>query len=223
MRWYRDFLGGAPEDFGIWAALQQVPPGDPFPREHWNKPVCLLVICHTGSKAEADVNSIRAALPKPIFDWCGLVPYPALQQMFALVYIDASIIPTDAQVFYKQIQEHDFEMAQPGWQADFNDASNFLDLFRTGGGNNWPAYSNPAFDRMLQSAQDDIDLVSRGKKLAAAEAIVLKDQAAMPIFFWVSGNLVRPYVKGWDANPLDKHRARWISIDEKARASLLIS
>ena len=147
----------------------------------------------------------------------------ALQQMFALVYIDASIIPTDAQVFYKQIQEHDFEMAQPGWQADFNDASNFLDIFRTGGGNNWAVYSNPAFDRMLQSAQDDTDLVSRGRKLVAAEAIVLKDQAAMPLFFWVSGNLVRPYVKGWDANPLDKHRARWISIDEKARASLLIS
>lgn len=147
----------------------------------------------------------------------------ALQQMFALAYIDASIIPTDAQIFYKQIQEHDFDMAQPGWQADFNDASNFLDLFRTGGGNNWGAYSNPAFDRMLQAAQDDIDLESRGRKLAAAEAILLKDQALMPLFFWVSGNLVRPYVKGWDANAMDKHRARWISIDEKARASLLIS
>jgi oligopeptide transport system substrate-binding protein len=147
----------------------------------------------------------------------------ALQQMFALVYVDASIIPTDGQVFYKQIQEHDFDMAQPGWQADFNDASNFLDLFRTGGGNNWAAYSNPAFDRMLQSAQDDIDLESRGRKLAAAETILLKDQALMPLFFWVSGNLVRPYVKGWNANILDKHRARWISIDENARASLLIS
>ena len=146
----------------------------------------------------------------------------ALQQMFALIYVDASIIPTDGQVFYKQIQEHDFDMAQPGWQADFNDASNFLDLFRTGGGNNWAAYSNPAFDQMLQSAQDDIDLESRGKKLAAAEALLLKDQALMPLFFWVSGNLVRPYVKGWGANILDKHRSRWISIDEKARASLLI-
>ena len=41
-------------------------------------------------------------------------------------------------------------MSQPGWQADFNDASNFLDLFRTGGGNNWGDYSNPAFDRMLE-------------------------------------------------------------------------
>ena len=146
----------------------------------------------------------------------------ALQQMFALIYVDISIIPTDAQVFYKQIQEHDFDISQPGWQADFNDASNFIDLFRTGGGNNWGNYSNPAFDRMLQSAQDDIDIVSRGRKLAAAEAMVLKDHAAMPLFFWVSGNLVRPYVKGWDANPMDKHRARWFSIDEKARAAILV-
>jgi oligopeptide transport system substrate-binding protein len=60
----------------------------------------------------------------------------ALQQMFALIYLDISIIPADAQIFYKQIQEHDFELAQPGWQADFDDASNFLDIFRTGGGNN---------------------------------------------------------------------------------------
>ena len=29
----------------------------------------------------------------------------------------------------------------------------------------------------------------------------------MPLFFWVSGNLVRPYVKGWDANAMDKHRS----------------
>src|SRR6185437_14946504 len=131
----------------------------------------------------------------------------ALQQMFALIHIDISIIPTDAQVFYKQIQEHDFDLAQPGWQADFNDASNFLDLFITGGGNNWGGYSNPAFDRMLNAAQNDTALESRGEKIKAAEAILLKDQAVMPLFFWVSGNLVRPYVKGWKANAMDVHRA----------------
>ena len=145
----------------------------------------------------------------------------ALQQMFALVYIDADIVPTDGQVFYKQIQEHDFEMSQPGWQADFNDASNFLDLFRTGGGNNWGGYSNPDFDRMLEAAQHDPDIVSRGQKLSAAERILLKDEAAMTLYFWVSGNLVRPYIKGYVSNATDIHRSRWISIDEKARAALL--
>ena len=89
-------------------------------------------------------------------------------------------------------------------------------------GNNWSQYSNPAYDGMLKAAQNDIDIQSRGQKLAAAEAILLKDQGVMPLFFWVSGNLVRPYVKGWSANALDKHRSRWISIDEKARSALFV-
>jgi oligopeptide transport system substrate-binding protein len=146
----------------------------------------------------------------------------ALQQMFALIYLDISIIPTDAQVFYKQIQEHDFDIALPGWQADFDDASNFLDMFRTGGGNNWGVYANPAFDRALDAASEDTSLEARGAKLAAAEAILLKDEAFMPLFFWVNGNLVRPYVKGFQANAMDAHRSRWISIDEKARAALFV-
>ena len=143
----------------------------------------------------------------------------ALQQMFAVIYVDISIIPTDAQIFYKQIQEHDFEICQPGWQADFDDASNFLDIFVTGGGNNWSTYSSAPFDKMLNAAQNDPDIQSRGRKLGDAERILLKDQAALPLFFWVSGNLVRPYLKGWEANAMDKHRSRWMSIDEKARAA----
>jgi oligopeptide transport system substrate-binding protein len=146
----------------------------------------------------------------------------AVQQMFALIYLDISIIPTDAQVFYKQIQEHDFEIAVPGWQADFDDASNFLDIFRTNSGNNWGAYSNSAFDRALDAASEETSLEARGAKLAAAEAILLKDEAFMPLFFWVNGNLVRPYVKGFKANTIDAHRSRWISIDEQARAALFV-
>ncbi len=88
---------------------------------------------------------------------------------------------------------------------------------RTGGGNNWGLYSNPAFDRMMDEAQSDIDLVSRGRKLAAAEAIALKDHAAMPLWFWVSPDIVWPYVKGWKANAMDYHRSRWVSIDQSAR------
>jgi len=54
-------------------------------------------------------------------------------------------------------------------------------------------------------------------KLAAAEAIALRDHAAMPLWFWVSPDIVWPYVKGWKANPMDYHRSRWISIDQAAR------
>jgi oligopeptide transport system substrate-binding protein len=146
----------------------------------------------------------------------------AIQQMLSLIYISMTIEPNDAAIFYKRLQVHDFDIGQPGWSADFNDASNFLDLFKTGNPNNWGAYSTPAFDAALAAAQNDANSESRGRKLADAEAILLKDQAFMPLFFWVSPNLVRPYVKGWVGNNLDKHRSRWISFDQKARSALFV-
>jgi len=82
-------------------------------------------------------------------------------------------------------------MAWPGWQADFDDASNFLDLFTVSSGNNWGRYANPAFEKALAEAQSDVDLESRGRKLAEAEAMLMHDHAFMPLFYWVTGNLVR--------------------------------
>jgi len=140
-----------------------------------------------------------------------------VQQMLAQIFIDIAIIPNDMQVFYPAIQVHNFDIAEAGWQADFNDASNFLDLYRTGGGNNWGEYSNPRFDAMLDSAQHDPNLESRGRKLAAAETIMLNDFAAAPLFYWTNLNLTWPYVKGFQANVVDYHRSRWISIDQAAR------
>jgi ABC-type oligopeptide transport system substrate-binding subunit len=88
---------------------------------------------------------------------------------------------------------------------------------QTGGGNNDGQYNSAAFDGMLAAAQRDRDLVSRGQKLAAAEAIALKDHAIMPLYFTASTVLAWPYVKGWGNNGIEKHRSRWISIDQAAR------
>jgi FAD/FMN-containing dehydrogenase len=86
MRWYRDFQATAPDDFYIFLGLQSVPGTDPFPPEHWNKRMCVLLVAHNGAGGEAAVNAIRAQLPKPIIDWCGPIPYPALQSMFDPFY-----------------------------------------------------------------------------------------------------------------------------------------
>lgn len=147
----------------------------------------------------------------------GRATAAAIQQMFAQIYLDISIVPNDMKVFYPTIQIHDFDIAQAGWVADFNDASTFLNLFRSDSGDNWGQYNNPAYDRMLASAQQDRDIVSRGQKLAKAEAILVKDQVFMPLFFWSNANLVWPYVKGFKANAMNEHRSRWVWIDQKAR------
>jgi FAD/FMN-containing dehydrogenase len=88
MRWYREFQSAAPNEFCIFLALQVIPPSDPFPKEHWAKKVCVLVVSYNGATPEAEtaVNAIRRALPKSIIDWVGPIPYPALQSLFDPLY-----------------------------------------------------------------------------------------------------------------------------------------
>ena len=155
----------------------------------------------------------------------------AIQQMLALVYINATILPIDMQVFLAEIHNHNFDVAQTAWNADFNDAATFLELLSTGGGNNDGLYSNRAFDAMMMAAQNDTDLVSRGRKLAAAEAIMLNDQAIMPLFFWSDEIWSGPMSKGLESQrhgqaplPLDLDRpagARQV-VRMRAWAALLL-
>ena len=86
MRWYRDFQASAPADFYIFLGLQAIPPTAPFPEEHWNKKMCVLLVAHNGEGGEAAVNAIRKQLPTPLFDWCGPIPYTALQGLFDPFY-----------------------------------------------------------------------------------------------------------------------------------------
>ena len=66
------------------SGLQVVPPGDPFPKEHWSKKMCALVVSHNGALAEGEkaVNAVRAALPKPIIDWAGTDALSVMQTLF---------------------------------------------------------------------------------------------------------------------------------------------
>ncbi len=143
----------------------------------------------------------------------------AIQAMWRAIYVDAEIVQNDAAVFYQKVQAHDFDIGAAGWGADFNDPTTFLDILRKGNSNNYGGYNNPKYDALLNQAITEQDLAKRGTILAEAEAIALKDQAWIPTSFWVSGGMVRPYVKGWEENPRDQHRTRWMSIDTAARAA----
>src|SRR5829696_3332009 len=78
MRWYRDFILGAPEELGGWFAFLKVPPGPPFPAELHAKTVCGVVWCYTGplEQAEATFAPIRRVGP-PAVDFVGPLPFPA--------------------------------------------------------------------------------------------------------------------------------------------------
>ena len=83
MRWYRSFITKAPNTLNGFFALLTVPPGPPFPEELRLKKVCGVVWCYTGPAKDAEkvFKPIRA-FKKPILDFVGPIPHPALQGMF---------------------------------------------------------------------------------------------------------------------------------------------
>lgn len=139
----------------------------------------------------------------------------AFQAMVKPIHVALSIRQIDQQVHYRNLQIGDYDIATAVWVADFNDASNFLDLLQSSSGNNYARHRNPQFDRLLAAAQTEPDAARRGRLLVDAERVALGDYPWIPWRFRLTQDLVQPYVKGWIANPRDYNRTRWLRIERK--------
>ncbi len=142
----------------------------------------------------------------------------AMQGMMKAIYIDLDLRAVESGTFLTTMQSHDFDLGFASWIADFNDASNYLDLLRTGAGENYGTYSNPAYDALLDRAQQQTDLKVRGEMLKQAERMLLDDYIWVPMYFMVTREVVQPYVKGWIPNIKDYNRTRWLWIDKGRKA-----
>jgi FAD/FMN-containing dehydrogenase len=84
MRAFREFLPQAPEDLGSFVGLKTVPSMDPFPRDHWGKRACAVISSYNGPVAEGEkvMSRLLDAVPPPIFNWMGEMPFPAINALF---------------------------------------------------------------------------------------------------------------------------------------------
>lgn len=84
MQAYRDFLPKAPVELGAFIGLKTVPSTDPFPKEHWGKKIVAVISAYNGSVADGEkaMKPLRDALPPPILDWMGEMPFPTMQALF---------------------------------------------------------------------------------------------------------------------------------------------
>jgi oligopeptide transport system substrate-binding protein len=134
-----------------------------------------------------------------------------LQAMASQIYIRLNIVASGGPVHFRNLRSRQYELGLADWYADFNDASNFLDLLRSDAGNNYAGYRNAAFDRLMDRARAETDLTRRGALLAEAESMALKDYPWIPLRFAAQTELVSSSVRGWAANPRGLHRSRWLA------------
>ena len=123
--------------------------------------------------------------------------------------LDTSLGEEEYRVFLDS--RHDksrWDIGRFGWTADYNDASNFLDTLRQHSPNNDPAYASVSFDASLDAASRMPDPQRRREILEAAERTMLGDYPVVPLYFFVSKRLVKPYVRGLLPNPLNHIRSK---------------
>jgi len=139
----------------------------------------------------------------------------AIQSMWKQIGVEAQLHNAEVKVHYADLKQGDFQVARAAWIADYNDAQNFLYLLETRtGANNYGRYSNEKFDSLMQQAEVTADLKKRGELLYQAEAQAMADQPIIPIYHYVSKNLVSQKVDGFVDNAKDIHRWRYITIKE---------
>jgi oligopeptide transport system substrate-binding protein len=123
--------------------------------------------------------------------------------------IETEMIDEEYRVFLQSRHDRSrWDVARLAWSADFNDASNFLDTFRAHSSNNDPGYVNPAFDELLDAAAGNADASRRRELLESAERSMLTDYPLVPLYFFVSKRLIKPYVQGVVANPMNHIRSQ---------------
>jgi oligopeptide transport system substrate-binding protein len=111
----------------------------------------------------------------------------------------------------------DVQLKQPvfywaAWIGDFPDPFTFMQLFQTGFGMNYGDYHNPKFDALVDQASNTNDAATRFKLFHEADAILNEDAPLLPAYFYKSGHLIKPYVKGWQSNITDRNLSRYMYI-----------
>ena len=127
----------------------------------------------------------------------------AVASMWKKLGVQVSLVNQESKTYLETKKQGQFDVGRAGWIADYNEASSMLDLMQTTHGNNDGKYSNPEFDKLMDSSRDQVDVAARNKLYVQAEEILAKDMPIAPIYQYVTARMVKPYVGGYPANPLD--------------------
>ena len=119
--------------------------------------------------------------------------------------VEVEIQQVEWATYLQDLDQHKFQAyAGLGWQADYPDPQDFLDiLFHTESSLNHGKYSNSEADTILEEARTETDVERRVELYRQAEDIIVQDGAWLPL--WYSGEryvLIKDYVEDYRVTPM---------------------
>ncbi|PHM71182.1 ABC transporter substrate-binding protein [Xenorhabdus kozodoii] len=99
-------------------------------------------------------------------------------------------------VMLDNMQQGKFDVIRRAWSADYNSPMTFLTIFLSNQVKNTSMYENIVFDKLVEKAS----LNNNKEYYQQASDILTKELPAIPIYFYVNHNMVKPYVGGFNIN-----------------------
>jgi oligopeptide transport system substrate-binding protein len=99
--------------------------------------------------------------------------------------VNVTLQQKEIKVFRNELKAHNFMTSRAGWYGDYGDPTTFLDINKTGDGNNDRAYSNAEYDDILNRAGAERDPQKRMDILEAAEVMLVDHEVPLiPLFHY---------------------------------------
>jgi oligopeptide transport system substrate-binding protein len=119
--------------------------------------------------------------------------------------VEVQLVNQEAKAVIASRGTGDYDLVKSSWVADYADPSSFLDVWRTGSGNNYTGWSSADYDSLLFTAARTLDPTARHALWQKAEALLLDAAPIIPIYYYTHVFLLQTSVHGWYPNPLDHH------------------
>jgi len=104
------------------------------------------------------------------------------------------------------------EIFRGGWIGDYDDPYTFSELLHSENEMNHSGYASKEYDALFRSASLRPAGKERTNDLLQAEQIMLNDMPVIPLYFYVSQHLIKPWVFGLEGNVMDHHYSKYVKI-----------
>ncbi len=149
--------------------------------------------------------------------WGGLISKgleAAISEWRSNLGVEVEVRQLEPQWFLYNITEEKDEMFYLGWIADYPHPQDFLDiLFHSEAENNYGEYSNPEVDALLERANVELARETSLALYQQAEQMMVEEAACLPLWFDKNYVLVKPYVNGYEINPMGIAMLNTVSIE----------
>lgn len=150
-------------------------------------------------------------------DQSEIIHGESIQQDLALVGVHVVLKPVAWPPLLEAVrQPGTVELVSLGWEADFPDPQNFLDVLfarNQWGSNNDTFYTNPRVEALLAAAAPVSDLPRRYELYAAAQRVIMADAPWVVLYHPVTYVIRQPWVHDYVLNPMRPTRLEqvWIA------------